>query len=91
MKYVMFQDAKGVMYPVIFDDHLTHSMVKVEGCQAVSAGFVGNGGMCWGRSESLKLNADPVRDSDYVAAALCNDTSTLNMLRVMAMVEKGEG
>ena len=88
MKYVMFQDAKGVMFPVIFDDHLTHSMVTVEGCKAISAGFVDDIGQCWGRSESLKLSADPIRDSDYVGAALCNNTSMLNMLRVMAMVEK---
>jgi len=89
MKYVMFQDEKGVLYPVLFDDHLTHSLVAVEGCKAVSAGFVDDVGGVFGKSESLKLESNWERDSAYVCAALLNDTSTLNYMRVMDMVEKG--
>lgn len=58
MKYVMFRDVAGGLWPVIFPDQIAHSQVKATGCSAVSAGFVNAAtGEVYGRSVSLKLRA----------------------------------
>jgi hypothetical protein len=43
MKYVIFKYINGGMtqyMPVIFPEHVSHSQVKLEGCEVHSAGFV---------------------------------------------------
>lgn len=77
MKYVVFEDVKtGLKMPVVFPDHITHSTIKIEGANPISAGFclvgteeivsIGNGG-----SESLNLSP-AVGDRELIIAVLCN-------------------
>ncbi len=67
MKYIIFEktnknssltDHKLIM-PIMFPDHITHSQVKIEGCEAVSAGYyhlnsIGSV-VIYGDSKSLNL------------------------------------
>ena len=57
MKYVIFRE-KNMLHHVVFADHTTHSQIKVEGAEPVSAGFVmqdKTGIKCYGKSDSLNL------------------------------------
>jgi len=38
MKYIIFKDNKsGLIMPIVFNEHVTHSQVKVEGATPISA------------------------------------------------------
>lgn len=58
MKYVIFRE-KNMLHPVVFAEHTTHSHIKVEGAEPVSAEFViqeKTGSIkCYGKSDSLNL------------------------------------
>lgn len=77
MKYVMLQDNAGGRHPVLFHDHLTHSLVARGVCHAhretrlrlqpVSAGFYDPDEVTTtGRSESLDMDSEPY-DALYIA------------------------
>lgn len=64
MKYVIFEnEMKGIMEPVIFGDHMSHSEVNVEGSRPVSAGYlmIDNDGIVstYGNAQSLGLKPVP--------------------------------
>lgn len=67
MKYIIFEDEKtGLLHPVIFADHTTHSSIKINGAKAISAGFVDltdKVNPCYGESNSLNLKP---RKEDYI-------------------------
>lgn len=69
MKYVIFQ-GHGLVHPVLFGDHTTHSQVKVDGTKPVSAGFVSfdkfNFPHCYGKSESLDLESRGETDENII-------------------------
>jgi hypothetical protein len=77
MKYVMFikrlpEEGMAIMMPVIIPDHVTHSQVKLEDAELISAGFFDvKQGKAYGRSESLNLDSRE-EDSRLVSAALLN-------------------
>lgn len=60
MKYIVFQDNKsGLLHPVIFGEHTTHSEVTINDASPISAGFFyldAKKGLCvYGESDSLNL------------------------------------
>lgn len=76
MKYIIFKDEKtGLMQPVIFGEHTTHSQIKIDGAKSVSAGFChlsSKGGLSiTGHSDSLKLKPDD-NDGAYLSMILCD-------------------
>lgn len=76
MKYIIFKDEKtGLVQPVIFGEHTTHSQVKIEGAKPVSAGFChlsAKGGLSiTGDSESLGLKPD-TKDGAWLSMMLCD-------------------
>lgn len=75
MKYIIFKDNKtGLIQPVIFGEHTTHSQIMIEGAKPVSAGFChlsSKGGLSiTGDSESLGLKPDD-KDGAYLSMMLC--------------------
>ena len=69
MKYIIFQDKRsGLVQPVLFGEHTTHSKVTISGANAICAGFVdlqeGNLSV-YGRSDSMNLDPSE-RDLDYI-------------------------
>lgn len=74
MKYVIFRE-KNMLHPVVFADHTTHSQIKVEGVEPVSAGFVmqeKTGAIkCYGKSDSLNLTPG-VNDEAIILSWLQN-------------------
>ncbi len=82
MKYVMFENQSGALFPVLFPDHVTHDQIKLEGMQPVSAGFVHPGnGLVSGMSESLKLQSK-IEDELWLKAALTNNGTQITMLNI---------
>ena len=70
MKYVIFNQ-NGLMHPVLFADHTSHTQIALEGSTAVSAGFVRFKGLlnepeCYGHSTSLKLDSRPKEDAEII-------------------------
>ncbi len=87
MKYVMFKDQTGALWPVLFPEQVTHSDITVTGMQPVSAGFVDSrDGTCFGKSDSLKLAANP-DDSVWVRFTLANHNSGLLLLNCDKIAE----
>lgn len=81
MKYVIFKH-KDLLMPVIIPDHVTHSQVKLEESEIVSAGFfkVDRFGLIttYGNSESLKIGP---REDDYkILEAVFSDSGTSSFL-----------
>ncbi len=75
MKYVIFKHKAGCFMPVIFAQHITHSMIKIEDCIADSAGFFAlEGGVkiLDEGSESLNLKPNKERDLLLIASTLMN-------------------
>lgn len=75
MKYIIFKDEKtGLVQPVIFGEHTTHSQITIEGAKPISAGFFhlsSEGGLSiTGDSESLGLKPDD-KDGVYLSMMLC--------------------
>jgi hypothetical protein len=60
MKYIIFKQ-KDLLIPIIFDEHITHSQIKIEGAKPVSAGFVyrGLGSIRVSDRKSESLNLGP--------------------------------
>lgn len=75
MKYIIFEDQKsGLLQPVIFGEHTTHSQVTIEGAKPVSAGFVNfdkKGLSVFGESDSLNLGINE-RDRDLIGKVFFN-------------------
>jgi hypothetical protein len=67
MKYIIFKDNKsGLIMPIVFNEHVTHSQVKVEGATAISAGFCNSTcSSIYGKSDSLKLSPG-INDLEYL-------------------------
>ena len=70
MKYIIFK-VKDFYHPVLFAEHTTHKQVTCEGGIPISAGFVSftptyRFPKCYGKSESLKLDSNPERDSEII-------------------------
>jgi len=77
MKYVVFeQEGTGLKMPVLFPDHVTHSMVNIEGMKIVSAGFClisGDEIVTIPSDISDSLNIGPAKgDKELIVATLCN-------------------
>jgi hypothetical protein len=75
MKYVIFKDTvSGLIQPVMFGEHTTHSCVRLDRCIPVSAGFFSfeNGiPAVYGKSDSLKLESKQT-DLDYIIKVFMN-------------------
>lgn len=75
MKYVIFKDeVSGLIQPVIFAEHTTHSCVKLERAKPIGAGFFDfNKGIpsVYGKSESLGLESKD-SDLDYITKMFLN-------------------
>lgn len=72
MKYVIFKH-KTVYMPILFPDHVTHSTIKIEGAEPVSAGFINTTtGEVFGLSESLKLEPNEEIDAELCLRVLSN-------------------
>lgn len=74
MKYVILKHKSGVLMPVIFPQHITHSMVSIKECKAINAGFwkLENGSVVtYGESESLGLGRSD-KDAALIQATLLN-------------------
>jgi len=75
MKYIIFEDNKtGLIQPVIFGEHTTHSQVKIENATPVSAGFFyidKRGFVVSGESESLGLKPKD-GDEEFLKLVLYN-------------------
>jgi hypothetical protein len=69
MKYVIFKDTEsGLIQPIVFAEHTTHSCIKLNRAVPVSAGFFNfNKGIpsIYGRSDSLNLEPGE-SDMDYL-------------------------
>lgn len=78
MKYVIFE-GNGLVHPVVFGDHTSHSQVNVDGGTPIAAGFVQSDTMnwphCYGESDSLKLKCRGEIDEDIIRRAY-NDCGT---------------
>jgi hypothetical protein len=75
MKYVVFKHKSGIFMPVIIPQHVTHSMVKIEDAEPVSAGFFrmdGKNAIVSGTSESLKLG--PSLDDEQLLRDTLNNS-----------------
>jgi len=74
IKYVVFEMGEGengLYMPILFLGHVTHSQVKIEGATPISAGFYNTKAeKAFGKSESLKLESVPERDSKLCWRAL---------------------
>jgi hypothetical protein len=74
MKYVIFKHKTGIFMPIIIPQHITHSMVKIEDCEPVSAGFfrIDNETVIpYGDSTSLKLGPS-ADDAELIQNVLNN-------------------
>lgn len=74
MKYVIF-DTKGILHPVLFSDHTSHSQVRLKRGKPISAGFVDLGILevkCWGKSESLGLESRGEVDAEIIRKFMYN-------------------
>jgi hypothetical protein len=75
MKYVIFE-GNGLVHPVIFEEHTTHSQITVAGTKPVAAGFVSFDKYGWphcnGKSDSLKLKCRGEMDEDIIRRAYNN-------------------
>lgn len=84
MKYIIFEDNKtGLIQPVIFGDHTTHSTIKLNNCKPVSAGFwlLGEKGIiCFGESESLGL--EPKKGDEAYLSLMLGDAGTMFFLKI---------
>ena len=90
MKYVIFE-ANGLVHPILFGDHTSHSQISIKGGKAVSAGFVrmkGGWPQVYGRSESLNLDNRGELDEDIIHKAKCCDTTALFMIEFNQPKEK---
>lgn len=81
MKYIIFKDEKtGLVQPVVFGEHTTHSEIKLAGAKPVSAGFCHvsseYGLSVGGDSESLGLKSED-NDAAYIAMLLCDAGTSL--------------
>jgi len=62
MKYIMFDPPCGAMFPVVFPEHIDHSMIassiqsQYPGIKPISAGFCDQAGTAWGKSVTLNLS-----------------------------------
>ena len=75
MKYIIFKDTvSGLIQPILFGEHTTHSMVKIFRAEPISAGFFDfNKGIpsVYGESDSLKLESKET-DLDYITKMFLN-------------------
>ena len=75
MKYVIFKDPiNGLIQPVVFAEHTTHSCVKLKGAKPVSACFFDfSKGIpsVYGKSDSLGLESQE-SDLDYIIKMFMN-------------------
>lgn len=75
MKYIIFEDEHtGLLQPVIFGEHTTHSQVKIERARPIGAGFFSfeNGHpSVYGRSDSLDLESSEA-DLDLIIKIFLN-------------------
>lgn len=69
MKYIIFK-GNGLLHPIVFGEHTSHSQISVAGAEPISAGFVHFNSLgdpyCTGKSDSLKLESNPERDTDII-------------------------
>ena len=69
MKYIIFE-GNGLVHPVLFSDHTTHSQVSIEGAKPVAAGFVWFDKVgwphCYGKSDSLNLKSREETDATII-------------------------
>ena len=69
MKYIIFKDQKsGLIQPVLFGEHTTHSQIKLKRAIPVSGGFFSfeKGNMSvYGKSDSLELESKK-EDLNYI-------------------------
>lgn len=83
MKYVIFE-ANGLVHPVLFGDHTSHSQICIKNGKAVSAGFVKFNSIGWpqvfGGSESLNLSNRGELDEDIIRKAKRCDTTAMFMV-----------
>lgn len=75
MKYIIFEDERtGLLQPVIFGEHTTHSRVEVERARPIGAGFFsfenGQPGV-YGGSVSLNLESSEA-DLDLIIKMFLN-------------------
>lgn len=72
MKYVIFE-GNGLVHPIVFGDHTTHSQISVAGAKPIAAGFVKFDSMnwphCYGESKSLGLKCRGEIDEDIIRRA----------------------
>lgn len=75
MKYVIFK-GNGLIHPVLFGDHTTHSQITVAGAEPVAAGFVTFDSCGWprcsGKSGSTGLQCRGEIDEEIIHRAYCN-------------------
>jgi hypothetical protein len=75
MKYIIFKDTvSGLIQPVLFGEHTTHSSVKLDRAKPVSAGFFDfSKGIPTIYGKSVSLNLEPgVDDLDYITKMFLN-------------------
>jgi hypothetical protein len=75
MKYVIFKDkVSGLIQPVLFGEHTTHSQVTLDRAEPISAGFFSFENWVpaiYGKSDSLKLESQE-SDLDYITKVFLN-------------------
>jgi len=75
MKYIVFKFGP-MLHPALFPDHVSHDSVKMDGCEADSAGFfyldVSGVKVMEKKSESLDLGPKIKRDENLIIASLSN-------------------
>ena len=83
MKYVIFE-GNGLVHPVLFGDHTTHSQISIAGAKPVSAGFVKFNSIgwpkCFGMSESLHLESRGELDEDIIRRAKDNACTAMFLI-----------
>lgn len=88
MKYVIFK-GNGLLHPIIFGEHTSHSQISVAGAEPISAGFVqfDSCGIphCTGKSDSLNLVSRGEKDEDIIHRA--HNLSGGTMLFIEALYE----
>ena len=105
MKYVMLQDSLGGKHPVIFHDHLTHSIVAHGICReyrrqhptefysVINAGFYNpDTHEAYGHSESLDMKPSPMDGARiYLGGAVSHLSDELLESSMDALVNRGKG
>lgn len=90
MKYVIFK-GNGLIHPILFGDHTTHSQISIAGAEPISAGFVrfDSCGLphCTGKSDSLKLESRGEVDENIIHRAYIDSGA---MLFIADLYEDGE-